>query len=199
MPKRDKDGVQIQANPLADPKLKKAPGVNIRRARAGVFIYEGLSLKQALISAGYSETTASTPTQHGLTAETCLTEAAKLDKRYDPATILRGSRRLTKRLVDAWNAKPDAALTEKVGALAIPRLVETIERYHGAVKADDTSESRTFVQRAFIVQETLTELRRRGLLKRTENEDSRDTAEPSERIESPRLIGAAVRKGTPLP
>ena len=39
---------------------------NVRRALAGMYLLEGMSRKKALIKAGYAESTARTPGQHGL-------------------------------------------------------------------------------------------------------------------------------------
>ncbi len=155
--------------------VKKPPGLNIRRARAGLFVLQGMSLKQALLKAGYSEHTARAPKAHGLTAERCLLESSKLDKSSDPGTMLEAARRLGLRQVRAWLDKSDAQLTDKVGALAIPRLVETIERYHGSVDVRAIErESRSFVDRAFTMKAVIEELDKRGMLSH-ENAGSRDS------------------------
>jgi len=165
--------------------VKKPPGLNIRRARAGLFVLQGMSLKQALMKAGYAEVTARAPTANGLTAERCLLEASKLDKSSDPGTMLEAARRLGLRQVRAWLKLGDSRLTDKVGALAIPRLVETIERYHGAADvAAVERESRSFVDRAFTMRAVIEELDKRGMLK-DENAGSRDAGRVLDALPDP--------------
>ncbi len=164
---------------------KKEPAINIRMARVGLGILNGKSTKQALIAAGYAEATARRPTGNGLTAERCLLEASKLDRSADPGTMLEAARRLQLKQIRAILSAPESQLLDKTLALTIPRITETVERYHGAVDARQSErEDRSFVQRAVIMKACIHELEKRGLL-RDENADSRDPGRVVDALPAP--------------
>ncbi len=188
---------QPESSAGAPAAAKPPAGLNIRMARAGCFVLQGMSLKRALIRAGYSESTARKPRRNGLTAERCLIEASKLDKSADPRTLLRESRALAIRQVKALAALPDSRLVDGDPARIIPRILETAERWHGDTPDDPESRSRRdFTRRAADVLELVSELQRRGMMPGHENAGSRDTG-PAPAVEDARGIGPGGRRGPP--
>ena len=96
-----------------------------RKILAGRYMLgEGLSLKQALIKAGYSEQTARCPAANDLSAEACIEMALQSDKKVNPATLTESVKKLLlKRILDA-----DA---KKESLSGIARTLEILEKWYG--------------------------------------------------------------------
>ena len=94
-----------------------------RMTLAGRYMLDGLSFKEALIRAGYSEQTARCPKANGLSAKRCA-ELALQDGQETLPAALRGSARelLQKKLGSALDDPETVSLT------AAARAVETVER-----------------------------------------------------------------------
>lgn len=149
-------------------------GLNLRMARAGQFILDGMSTKRALIKAGFATSTASAPKANNLSAERCILEFSRLSGGNNPRNLLSETRAVGLRQIRAFAALPDASLTKGEAVRVIPRLLETMERYHGEKSsAPPVSLDRTFAERAADVIDVVRELQRRGLAAGNENADSR--------------------------
>ena len=111
-----------------------------------LIIGEGLSLKQALIKAGYSEQTARCPKANGISAELCVSAAIKQDRGAIPATIRASARKL---LLDAIQS----ADPKKTSLAAIARTAETVERWYGHTGDSDSLPPRPFLKRLKWVME----------------------------------------------
>jgi hypothetical protein len=161
------DSAQTQTNralPDIDEARAKREGVNIRMARAGLFILEGRSVKQALIKAGYSRVTASKPRANGLAAERCLAEAAKLDRSADSRTLVARARRVLARSLDGLVNKTDDQLSVPRQLNATAKVVEVVERYHGRglETPRDLDVARTLAERVILTKLIVDELLARG-------------------------------------
>ena len=132
--------------------------INSRKAMAGKYLLEGLSLKQALIRAGYAESTASTPKQHDLSAEACLREAGKLDPEADPRTLLSCARNTLLQKLQSIDPR-------KESLSSVARVVDIAEKHYRHIPGQiDARGPGSFVQRARAAKVCLDELERRGLL-----------------------------------
>lgn len=119
------------------PTPRRVP-LNIRMARAGLNILTGLSLKRALIKAGYAEKTAHNPAANGLVAERCLLEAAKLDPSADPRNLVDSARRVALRQLRSFEGMSERDLRDGKAIGAIHKLWETAERYHGKGRSSES-------------------------------------------------------------
>ena len=130
---------------------------NIRKAMAGKYLLERLTLKQALIKAGYAESTARTPGQHGLSAEACLREAGKLDPEADPRTLLSCARNTLLQKLRSIDPR-------KESLSAVARTVDVVERHFRYSGQIEVQGKRSFVERALLMKLCIEELEQRGLL-----------------------------------
>ena len=120
-----------------------------RQILAGRYMLgEGLSLKKALIKAGYSENTARTPGQHGLSAKVCIELALQEDRETTPATLVESSRELLKRRLEVALENP-----RRESLTAVSRTIEAVERsYRGAQDPSGSSPGpRTYADRLVFI------------------------------------------------
>ena len=151
--------------------ISKGP-INSRKALAGTYLLEGLSLKQALIKAGYAESTASTPKQHGLSAEECLREAGKLDPSADPMTLLASARKLLQR-------KLELADPRRESLSSVARVTDIAEKHYGRGQYHVVVQAaRPFAERALELKLCLDELHRRGILKAPDRDQASSPCAP---------------------
>lgn len=144
------------------------PPLNMRKARAGLFILEGMSTAEALIKAGYAPSTAHCPKRNGLTAEQCLLEARALDPSADPMTLVADARRAALRTIRQLLKLPAHLVLDGKNIGAITKLWDTAERYHGRgpIAPPSTNAGVSFTDRAIELKMLLDELERRGHLPR---------------------------------
>ena len=95
------------------------------------------------------------------------------------AFVLRNidTERLQLRQIRALLGQSDTALCDKTLALAIPRITETVERYHGDINPSHDQLDVSFVQRAFMMRACIAELEQRGMLS-NEKGNSRENETP---------------------
>ena len=115
--------------PTAKPTSRQP--LNHRRALAGKYILENPSctLKEALMRAGYAETTALKPTANGLTADRCLAELKKLAPHVDPATAVEDGLATLQMKLAQCTYDEDSLRKANLGQLA--RCVEVLNRWYG--------------------------------------------------------------------
>ena len=119
---------------------------------------DGLSFKQALIQAGYSEQTARCPKANGLSAKRCAELALKDGRQVLPATLRVSARELFQKKLDAGLADP-----ETVSLTAAARAVETVERVYSHSDENQEPGPRSFVDRLQWLHTVAQELRSRGI------------------------------------
>ena len=105
-------------------------------------LHDGLSFKQALIQAGYSEQTARCPKANGLSAKRCAELALKDGKQVLPAALRVQARELLQIKLD--EAKNDP---EKVTLTAAARAVETVEKVWSHSDEGVETDARSFADR----------------------------------------------------
>lgn len=151
--------------PPVDDQPTRSP-VNMRKARAGRYILEGLSTGAALRKAGYAESTSRKPTGNNLTAEHCLRELSALDPSADPMTMLSEARRAGLRAVRALLSLPADQVLDGKNVGAVTKLWETAEKYHGrgAQAPQGAAVAVSFAERAVELAMLIDELRSRGQL-----------------------------------
>ena len=113
-----------------------------RMILAGRYQLEGLSHKQALIRAGYSEQTARCSKANGLSAKRCIELALKEDKRALPATLRVSARKLFQKKLDAGLDDPDT-----VSLTAAARAAETVEKVYSHSDENKDLNARSFADR----------------------------------------------------
>jgi len=139
---------------------------------------EGLSLKQALIKAGYSEQTARCPGSHGLSAEECFDSLKESEGKALPATIREDTRKLLQKAVR--RADP-----VKTSLASIARTAEIVERWYGEgrrMAPDYSKDAGEFVDKVEWLQGVLDELAQRNRAQSVrviaeENADSEGSSE----------------------
>ena len=94
----------------------------LRMIEAGKLILEGKSLKQALIGAGFAESTARCPKKHKLHAEACVQVALAADRDVSPVDLRLSARKLFQATLD--NADPKK--TSLTGAARAAEIAEKI-------------------------------------------------------------------------
>ena len=126
-----------------------------RMILAGRYQLEGLSLKQALIKAGYSEQTARCPAANGLSAKRCIELALKDGKETLPATLRASARELLQKKLDAAMDDP-----ESVSLTSAARATEVVEKVYGHSE-ERIEPARTFAERLKWMQDVTAALNRR--------------------------------------
>lgn len=143
------DDAAVEIN--ADGIVENRP-INIRKALAGLYLLRGDgSLKRCLMQAGFSEKTASNPTQAKLTGQNLLAETARLENESKPGKLLAAARA---RMAEAL-AVADPLRTPLKD---IARAFETVEKLHGARESSiplvpglDVGERLVMVERLVLV------------------------------------------------
>jgi len=119
---------------------------------------DGLSFKQALIRAGYSEQTARCPKANGLSAKRCAELALRDGKEALPAALRSSARELLQKKLGSALDDP-----ETVSLTAAARAVETVERVYGHVDEGSAPDARSFVDRLEWLTALSEELQSRGI------------------------------------
>jgi hypothetical protein len=148
----------------------------MRRALAGLYVLQGLPFSHALQRAGYTKASAENSGWLSCTVESCLEEARRLTSKGSVSAILRSSRSLHRRALEAVDSLPDSEIAKPRQLGAVVKLIEISERYHGSKPLDaEAGAARDFVTRSSTMRATIDELRRRGMLREngSENVDSR--------------------------
>ena len=114
-----------------------------RLTLAGRYVLDGLSFKQALIRAGYSDQTARCPKANGLSAKRCVELALQEGKEALPTTLRTSARKLLAQRIDKALERPEG---ESLTACA--RAVETVEKvFAGAEEPKRQIAPRSFEDR----------------------------------------------------
>lgn len=130
-----------------------------RMTLAGSYVIEGLSFKQALIKAGYSEQTARCSKANGLSVKRCIELALKDGKGTLPAALRSSARELLQKKLDAGLDDPDT-----VSLTAAARAAETVEKvYSHSDEGSVQQDARSFADRLKWVVALGDEMRRRGM------------------------------------
>jgi len=124
---------------------------------AGRYQLEGLSFKQALIKAGYSEQTARCPTANDLSAKRCIELALKDGKETLPATLRASARELFQKKLDAGLDDPDT-----VSLTAAARAAATVEKVYSHTDENKEPGARSFADRLKWLTEVGRVLQSRG-------------------------------------
>ena len=113
------------------PQRTRRQPLNHRKALAGKYILENPScvLKEALVRAGYTETTASNPARNNLTADHCLAELRKLAPHVDPATAVEDGLATLQMKLAQCTYDEESLRKANLGQLA--RCVEVLNRWYG--------------------------------------------------------------------
>ena len=129
-----------------------------RMILAGRYMLEGVSFKQALIRAGYSEQTARCPKANGLSAKRCAELALQDGQQTLPATLRLSARELFQKKLDAGLDDP-----ETVSLTAAARAVETVEKVYGHSDENREPDARSFADRLRWLHTVAQELQARGI------------------------------------
>ena len=124
---------------------------------AGRYQLEGLSHKQALIKAGYSEQTARCSKANKLSAKRCIELALKDGKETLPAALRASARELFQKKLDAGLDDPDT-----VSLTAAARAAETVEKVYSHSDENKEPGARSFAERLKWLQDLTAALNRRG-------------------------------------
>ena len=127
-----------------------------RMILAGRYMLDGLSLKQALMKAGYKESTARCPQLNGLNAKQCVELALKDGKETLPATLRASARELFQKKLDAGLDDPDT-----VSLTAAARAAETVEKVYSHSDENKEPDARSFADRLKWMQAVTAALNRR--------------------------------------
>lgn len=117
---------------------KRKAGLNLRKARAGLGMLNGKSMRKALKDAGYAERTARNPKANGVDAERCIAETAKLPGMPEPVTLLRKARTALDMRLSQLIADPDSLAAERLADIA--RTAESAEKYYSGSAHGKTDE-----------------------------------------------------------
>ena len=153
-----------------------------RKAQAGLDIAKGSSVKQALIKAGYAQSTASKPAANGLSASHCLEAAAKEYPDAVPSKLVHLARRAMAGKLRSWIDHP-ANLTKAKGG-EVARMADVVERWYGANEPNNPSD-RKFGERLATFAAAYKLAVKRGLI----DEDGQPTGKRAA-LPTPRQDGA---------
>ena len=128
-----------------------------RLTLAGRYVIEGLSFKQALMKAGYSEQTARCSKANGLSAKRCVELALKDGRETLPATLRASARELLQKKLDAAMDDP-----ESVSLTSAARATEVVEKVYGHSDEGIESDARSFADRLKWLTAVGRELQSRG-------------------------------------
>ena len=101
----------------------------LRMTEAGRLILSGLSLKQALISSGFAESTARCPKRNGFSADQCAALALEEDREGRACDLRQSARRLFLERIQQLLA--DDNLLKKTRLAETARLLGVVERLYG--------------------------------------------------------------------
>ena len=107
---------------------------NHRKALAGKYMLEGDTQKQALIKAGFAESTAAKPKANGLTADRCIPGALAVEGVEGSQKLIQATRRAYLHKLERISRSDKSIDDIRLGELA--RALDTIEKYHGAGVGD---------------------------------------------------------------
>lgn len=127
-------------------------------ALAGLHLMDGKTQKQALMQAGYAESTARRPTANNLTAQRCIQAAAEVFPEADPSHLVQQARRALGKKLDQLVNDPKYCSEQRPGEVA--RIVEVVEKAHGH-RVDGGGKDldpRTFAERVVWLQQLKLEL-----------------------------------------
>ena len=105
---------------------RKNPGIDVRRALAGIGLLRGLPLGPALREGGFSPWTARAPRRNRINADQCLREARKLSPNLDPAKLVSDARRVM--LAKLTRLAEDPQLLERTRLGELVRVLEVAEK-----------------------------------------------------------------------
>ena len=131
--------------------------INIRKALAGVYLLNGEgSMTRCLMRAGYSRASARIQTKAGLTAKSCLEEAAKMDVQSSPGKLLEAGRRRAALAIAACDPA-------KVPLKDSMKMLETVEKFYGGHELAANVALTTVADRLSSIAALLAVARQRGL------------------------------------
>lgn len=163
-----------------------ATRINIRKAMAGLRILNGEgSVMRCLIASGYSRATARIQTQAGLSAESCIAEACKLDERANPANLLAAARSRAMLAIESVDPK-----TVRLGDAM--KMLDTAEKFYGGHEISPSSVALNVADRLAQVVALLVEAKQRGLPVPALPESFTDAEVVATRSESREMSTASV-------
>ena len=115
---------------------------------AGRQILQGKSLKQALIGAGFAESTARCPKLHKLNAEECVALAVKADSTVSPVDLRLSARKLFQETLDCADPR-------KTSVTAAARAAEIADKIGAADGQESPATARTAGERLAFMAELI--------------------------------------------
>ncbi len=152
--KNGKELTKSQAHP-------KGTDANLQMAEAGLAKLRDPSLSQfqALVKAGYSESTARNPGRNQLSVNRCIEEAWKLSPEAKPRHLLAKTRKLVARRLDSALANHDM---NDVSLIQLAALAE--KNYSDTSRpGDGVGDARSFAARCRWVTDLFAEMKKQGL------------------------------------